>query len=171
MLIEYQLYFQLGEELLSESEGRSPPITKYWLGHHHHEGQVLVQVQVQVQGRMQVLGAPHTFTKHWQGHHIQEGYYHLQSQVQVQDQAQVKDTNDRPARNVEPSQSLVETGLWKKDRVLPCCCWWWWKWWWYKLDMPVMPLIVTGAPMSISSITTATWWPTTDFHTEWNKNC
>ena len=29
----------------------------------------------------------------------------------------------------------------------------------------VMPLIVTGAPMSISSITTATWWPTTDFLT------
>ena len=25
----YHVYFQLGEELLSESEGRSPPVTKY----------------------------------------------------------------------------------------------------------------------------------------------
>ena len=162
MLRVYQLNFQLGEELLSESEGRSPPITKYWLGHHHYEGQVLVQIQVQVQGRMQVLGAPHTFTKHWQGHHNQEVKY----KFKMKPKWKIQMIDQQEMWNRPKVEMLVETGLWKKDRVLPCCCWWWWKWWWYKLDMPVMPLIVTGAPMSISSITAATWWPTTDFLTE-----
>ena len=61
------LYFQLGEELLSESEGRTPPINKYWLGLHsnqnHHQyqyyhrlnqdyGQIQVQIQVKMQDKL-----------------------------------------------------------------------------------------------------------------------
>ena len=68
------LYFQMGEELLSESEGRTPPINKYWLGlhknqnHHQHQyhrlnqdyDQVQVQIQVQVQDKLPAPRGPNS---------------------------------------------------------------------------------------------------------------
>ena len=66
------LYFQLGEELLSESEGRTPPINKYWLGLHHNQNHHQYQYQHQHQHQYQDY------------HRLNQDYDQVQVQIQVQ---------------------------------------------------------------------------------------